>query len=188
MLKNSYSIRIFQYLQYWKILVIAKIWVLQTPKILGNTGNTNIADTRRFWKILVIPVLQILEDSGKYLLPVSGSTKFKEWFTVRCWRPICCWMPWYARHWSEWIMLSGRINIFNHRPFSGPPILSKKKLNYVLLCFIKLQFKPKCYGIDTIMYNNGRYTGYNSAMCLWMLSKQSCCVLRHLSRHMNLSR
>jgi hypothetical protein len=27
---------------------------------------TSIADTRRFWKILVIPVLQILEDSGKY--------------------------------------------------------------------------------------------------------------------------
>jgi hypothetical protein len=30
-------------------------------KILGNTGNTSIADTGRFWKILVIPVLQILE-------------------------------------------------------------------------------------------------------------------------------
>jgi hypothetical protein len=27
---------------------------------------TSIADTGRFWKILVIPVLQILEDSGKY--------------------------------------------------------------------------------------------------------------------------
>jgi hypothetical protein len=35
-------------------------------KILGNTGNTSIADTGRFWKILVIPALQILEDSGKY--------------------------------------------------------------------------------------------------------------------------
>jgi hypothetical protein len=35
-------------------------------KILGNTGNTSIADTGRFWKILVIPVLQILEDSVKY--------------------------------------------------------------------------------------------------------------------------
>jgi hypothetical protein len=35
-------------------------------KILGNTGNTSIADTGRFWKILVIPVLQTLEDSGKY--------------------------------------------------------------------------------------------------------------------------
>jgi hypothetical protein len=35
-------------------------------KILRNTGNTSIADTGRFWKILEIPVLQILEDSGKY--------------------------------------------------------------------------------------------------------------------------
>jgi hypothetical protein len=35
-------------------------------KILGNTGNISIADTGRFWKILVIPVLEILEDSGKY--------------------------------------------------------------------------------------------------------------------------
>jgi hypothetical protein len=26
----------------------------------------SIADTGRIWKILVIPVLQILEDSGKY--------------------------------------------------------------------------------------------------------------------------
>jgi hypothetical protein len=41
--------------------------------------------------------------------PVPGSTKFKEWFTVRCWRPNCCWMPWYACHWSEWMMLPGRI-------------------------------------------------------------------------------
>jgi hypothetical protein len=30
----------------------------------------------------------------------------------------------------------------------------EKKLNYVLLCFIKLQSKPKCHGIDTIMYNS----------------------------------
>jgi hypothetical protein len=37
-------------------------------KILGNTVYTSIADTGRFWKILVIPVLQILEDSGKYWL------------------------------------------------------------------------------------------------------------------------
>jgi hypothetical protein len=35
-------------------------------KILGNTGNTSITDTGRFWKILVIPLLQKLEDSGKY--------------------------------------------------------------------------------------------------------------------------
>jgi hypothetical protein len=48
----------------------------------ANTGNISIADTGRFWKILVIPVLQILEDSGKYWLyqycrywkiPVSSS-------------------------------------------------------------------------------------------------------------------
>jgi hypothetical protein len=44
----------YEYCGYWKIL--------------GNTGNTSIADTGRFWKILVIPVLQILEDSGKYWL------------------------------------------------------------------------------------------------------------------------
>jgi hypothetical protein len=42
----------YEYCSYWKIL--------------GNTGNTSIADTGRFWKILAIPVLQILEDSGKY--------------------------------------------------------------------------------------------------------------------------
>jgi hypothetical protein len=38
----------YEYCSYWKIL--------------GNTGNTSIADTGRFWKILVIPVLQILEN------------------------------------------------------------------------------------------------------------------------------
>jgi hypothetical protein len=42
----------YQFCRYWKIL--------------ENTGNTSIADIGRFWKILVIPVLQILEDSGKY--------------------------------------------------------------------------------------------------------------------------
>ena len=39
--------------------------------ILEDTGhcqNMSIADTGRFWEILVIPVLQILEDSGKYWL------------------------------------------------------------------------------------------------------------------------
>jgi hypothetical protein len=35
-------------------------------EILGNTGYTSIADTGKFLKILAIPVLQILEDSGKY--------------------------------------------------------------------------------------------------------------------------
>jgi hypothetical protein len=42
--------------------------IADTGKFLGNTGYTSIADTRIFWKILVIPVLQILEDSGKYWL------------------------------------------------------------------------------------------------------------------------
>jgi hypothetical protein len=28
--------------------------------------NVSIVDTGRFWEILVIPILQILEDSGKY--------------------------------------------------------------------------------------------------------------------------
>ena len=42
--------------------------IADSGKILGNTGYTSIADTGRFWKILVIPVLQILEDSGKYRL------------------------------------------------------------------------------------------------------------------------
>jgi hypothetical protein len=54
------------------IPVSSRIWSLlkyeycRYRKILGNTGYTSIADTGRFWKILVIPVLQILEDSGKY--------------------------------------------------------------------------------------------------------------------------
>jgi hypothetical protein len=50
--------------RFWEILVIyqyCRYW-----KILGNTGYTSIADTGRFYEILVIPVLQILEDSGKY--------------------------------------------------------------------------------------------------------------------------
>ena len=33
---------------------------------IGHCQNMSIADTGRFWEILVIPVLQILEDSGKY--------------------------------------------------------------------------------------------------------------------------
>jgi hypothetical protein len=45
---------------------LAKYEYCRYRKILGNTGNISIADTGRFWKILVIPVLQILEDSGKY--------------------------------------------------------------------------------------------------------------------------
>ena len=51
--------------RYWSL---PKYEYCRYRKILGNTGNTSIADTGRFWKILVIPVLQILEDSGKYWL------------------------------------------------------------------------------------------------------------------------
>jgi hypothetical protein len=47
-------------------LMLPKYEYCRYRKILGNTCNTSIADTGRFWKILVIPVLQILEDSGKY--------------------------------------------------------------------------------------------------------------------------
>jgi hypothetical protein len=43
---------------------LAKYEYCRYRKILGNTGNTSIADTGRFWKILVIPVLQILENTG----------------------------------------------------------------------------------------------------------------------------
>ena len=50
---------------YWSL---PKYEYCRYRKILGNTGYTRIADTGRFWKILVIPVLQILEDSGKYWL------------------------------------------------------------------------------------------------------------------------
>ena len=49
--------------RYWSL---AKYEYCRYRKILGNTGNTSIADTGGFWEILVIPVLQILEDSGKY--------------------------------------------------------------------------------------------------------------------------
>jgi hypothetical protein len=49
--------------RYWSL---PKYEYCRYRKILGNTGNTSIANTGRFWKILVIPVLQILEDSGKY--------------------------------------------------------------------------------------------------------------------------
>jgi hypothetical protein len=49
--------------RYWSL---PKYEYCRYREILGNTGNTSIADTGRFWKILVIPVLQILEDSGKY--------------------------------------------------------------------------------------------------------------------------
>jgi hypothetical protein len=47
--------------RYWSL---PKYEYCRYRKILGNTGNTSIADTGRFWKILVIPVLQILENTG----------------------------------------------------------------------------------------------------------------------------
>jgi hypothetical protein len=43
--------------------------IFSVSAILEDTGhcqNMSIVDTGRFWEILVIPVLQILEDSGKY--------------------------------------------------------------------------------------------------------------------------
>jgi hypothetical protein len=43
---------LYQYCRYWKDA--------------GHCQNMSIVDTGRFWEILVIPVLQILEDSGKY--------------------------------------------------------------------------------------------------------------------------
>ena len=55
-------------------------------------------------------VLILLDAELTYQVP--GSTKFKEWFTGRCWRSNCCWMTWYARHWSEWMMLAGRITFW----------------------------------------------------------------------------
>ena len=51
--------------RYWSL---PKYEYCRYRKILGNTGYTSIADTATFWKILIIPVLQILEDSGKYRL------------------------------------------------------------------------------------------------------------------------
>ena len=72
-------------LQYWYTILVIPVFyqylpVLQLVQILVNTSipvstiledtghcqNVSIVDTGRFWEILVIPVLQILEDSGKY--------------------------------------------------------------------------------------------------------------------------
>ena len=39
--------------------------------------------------------------------PVFGSTKFNEWFTVKCWKPIAP-TPLYAPHKSEWTFEPGR--------------------------------------------------------------------------------
>ena len=73
-------------LQYWYTILVIPVFYQYLPvsailvqilvntsipesAILENTGhcqNMSIVDTGRFWEILVIPVLQILEDSGKY--------------------------------------------------------------------------------------------------------------------------
>jgi hypothetical protein len=78
--------------------------VIRSRKILGNTGYTSIADTGRFWKILVIPVLQILEDSGKYwlyqycrywkILENTGHTSRRYWDTS-----IYQYLYQYCRYW-----------------------------------------------------------------------------------------
>ena len=93
--------------------------------ILEDTGhcqNMSIADTGRFWEILVIPVLQILENTG--CTSIADTGRFWKILVI----PVL-----------QILEDSGKY-IFNHWPFSGPPILFKKKLNYVLLFFIKLQF------------------------------------------------
>jgi hypothetical protein len=51
----------------------------------------SIADTGRFWEILVIPVLQILEDSGKYwllqlALPRKALIMMKMKFVISLWK------------------------------------------------------------------------------------------------------
>jgi hypothetical protein len=53
--------------QYCSTSIAAGCFILS--KILNKKPglkNMSIVDTGRFWEILVIPVLQILEDSGKY--------------------------------------------------------------------------------------------------------------------------
>ena len=49
-----------------QILVNTSIPVSAILEDTGHCQNMSIVDTGRFWEILVIPVLQILEDSGKY--------------------------------------------------------------------------------------------------------------------------
>ena len=58
-------------LQYWYTIMVIPVFYQYLPvsAMLEDTGhcqNMSIVDTGRFWEILVIPVLQILEDSGKY--------------------------------------------------------------------------------------------------------------------------
>ena len=112
----------------------------------------SIADTGRFWETLVIPVLQILEDSGKYwLYQYCRTTKLRN-VLVYCFFLSCLRLLWED---GQCIGKPGERRIgAGERRRGGPPILFKKKLNYVLLCFIKLQFKPKCHSIDTIMYKS----------------------------------
>ena len=66
-LEDSGKYWLYQYYRYWKILENTGYTSIAESSSICNTGYTSIADTRTFWKILVIPVLQILEDSGKYI-------------------------------------------------------------------------------------------------------------------------
>jgi nitric oxide reductase large subunit len=68
--RRYWSLPKYEYCRYWKIL--------------GNTGNTSIADTGRFWKILVIPVLQILVIPVLQILEDSGNTSIAD--TGRFWK------------------------------------------------------------------------------------------------------
>jgi hypothetical protein len=65
----------FQYLEYWYrywyILVshyLPEFYSICNTRRYWSLPNMSIADIGKLWKILVIPVLQILEDSGKYWL------------------------------------------------------------------------------------------------------------------------
>jgi hypothetical protein len=42
----------------------------------------SIADTGRFWEILVIPILQILEDSGKYWFRYNYEFNFQKYYAT----------------------------------------------------------------------------------------------------------
>ena len=62
LVNTSYPVssRIFQYLQTRRYWSLPKYEYCRYRKILGNNGNTSIADTGRFWKILVILCFTIL--------------------------------------------------------------------------------------------------------------------------------
>jgi hypothetical protein len=62
-------------LQYWYTILVIPVFYQYLPvsailvQILVNTSipvSSKIFQYLQYWKILVIPVLQILEDSGKY--------------------------------------------------------------------------------------------------------------------------